>query len=302
MTGIVTVVDLETTGLDYKVDRILEIGAVRLQDGQSVAEFHSLVDPRVGLRPSNIAIHGIVPEMVRGCPTIEDILPAVIEFLGQAPIVAHNVSFDFNFLNQACLQILGSPLELPVVDTMNLAREVFPREKALSLERLAQLMGRPGENLHRALNDARALAGLYPDLERRYQQKLAWHRGRFEVVDSLASRYLQVSELIDALRDEEWELRRTLELFFTESEVESLAVPGGATLKLERRESWEFRPDEIRPVLAEVGILDRVTRVDRTKLDRYLRGDRLSEEQKAAILSARKFLGIRHQIAVERPS
>lgn len=300
--GVVTVIDLETTGLDHKLDRILEIGAVRLEDDRPAAEFHRLIDPGVPLRSSNIAIHGITADMVRGCPPLEEVLPSFLEFLGDAPIVAHNVTFDHNFLSVASLQILGRQLSFTLIDTMDLAREVFPREKALSLERLLQLMDRPAENLHRALNDARALAGVFPELKRRFEQKLSWHRGRFSMVDSLASRYLQLSTLIEALREEEAEVRRTLELFFTENQVESLAMPGGALIKLERRESWEFHADEVRAVLAEAGILDRVTRVDRAKLDRYLKSDRLSAEHKEAILSARRFLGFRHQIAVERPS
>ncbi|MBU6428675.1 MAG: 3'-5' exonuclease, partial [Cyanobacteria bacterium REEB65] len=176
MPSIYNVIDLETTGLDYKLDKILEIGAVRLLDGAPVAEFHALLNPGVQLRPSNIAIHGITPEMVRDCPALADVLPTFLQFLGDAPVVAHNAAFDSNFLNFATMQLLGQAFEVELVDTMELAREVFPREKALSLERLLQLMEKPAENLHRALNDARALASIYPELDRRYLQKLEWHR------------------------------------------------------------------------------------------------------------------------------
>ncbi len=302
MTGVVTVVDLETTGLDYKLDRILEIGAVRLEDGLVAAEYHALVNPEVPLRESNIAIHGITSSMVRGCPRIQEILPQFLGFLADTPLVAHNAVFDYNFLNQNSQLLLGRELPNPIIDTSTLAKEVFPREKALSLERLVVLMGKTAEGLHRALNDARALASVYPDLTGLYEAKLAWHRGRFTFSDALASRYLQLTELIEELKQEEWEVRRTLELFFSETDRESIRAPGGVTLRLEKKESWEFHGDEVRAILSEAGILERVTRVDRTKLDRYLKGDRLSPAQKEAILATRRFLGYRPHLSVDRPN
>lgn len=302
MTGVVTVVDLETTGLDYKLDRILEIGAVRLDGGRSAGEFHALVNPEVPLRESNIAIHGITPDMVRGCPRIQEVLPRFLEFLGETPLVAHNAVFDYNFLNHNAQLLLGRELSNPIVDTSMLAKEVFPREKALSLERLLQLVGKPAEGLHRALNDARALASIYPELVALHEAKLAWHRSRFAVADALAARYLQLVDLIEELRQEEWEVRRTLELYFSETDREAIQVPGGVTLRLEKKESWEFHGDEVRAILQEAGILERVTRVDRTKLDRYLKGDRLSPAQKEAILATRRFLGYRPHLSVDRPN
>jgi DNA polymerase III epsilon subunit family exonuclease len=299
--AVVTIVDLETTGLDYKLDRILEIGAVRLENDSVAGEFHVLINPEVPLRESNIAIHGITGDMVRKCPRIRDVLPDFLEFLADTPLVAHNAVFDYNFLNQNAQLLLGRELGNAVVDTSVLAKEVFPRERALSLERLLQLMGKSAEGLHRALNDARALASLYPELHELYEAKLAWHRSRFAISDSLAGRYLQLTDLIDELKAEEWEVRRTLELYFSETGREAITVPGGVVVRLEKKESWEFHSEEVRGILAEAGILERVTRVDRTKLDRYLKGDRLTPEQKEAILSTRRFLGYRPHLSVDRP-
>lgn len=301
MIGTFTIVDLETTGLDYKLDRILEIGAVRLVNGQVESEFHALINPRVPLRDSNIAIHGITQEMVRSSALVEDVLPGFLDYLGEWPLVAHNAVFDVNFLGHNASLLLGRDLTNQVVDTAILAKEAFPREKALSLERLLQLFGKPTDGLHRALADARGLASIFVELTARYEAKLDWHRSRYPVVDALAARYLQLNDLIEELKHEEWEVRRTLELFFGETSTDSLTMPGGATVRLERRESWEFHADEVRTLLAQAGILERVTRVDRAKLDRYLKGDRLSPEQKEAILSTRRFLGYRPHLAVERP-
>lgn len=300
--NVVTIVDLETTGLDYKVDRILEFGGIRMVDDKPDSEFHALVNPGVKLKESNIAIHGITAEMVAECPRVEEVLPQFLEFLGNTPIVAHNAVFDYNFLNHNAQISLGREVCNHVIDTSIMARELFPREKALSLERLLTLLGKSAEGLHRALQDARALASVFPDLARLYEDKLEWHRSRFAIADALANRYLQVSTLVEELKLEEWEMRRTLELLFSETSRSSIEVPGGGTLKLEKRESWEFHAEEVRALLSSAGILDRVTRVDRAKLDRYLKGDRLSQLQKEAILATRRFLGYRPHLTIERPT
>ncbi|MBI6547058.1 MAG: 3'-5' exonuclease, partial [Cyanobacteria bacterium NC_groundwater_1444_Ag_S-0.65um_54_12] len=294
------IVDLETTGVDYRLDRILEIGAVRLVDGVAEEEFHALIDPGVELRDSNIAIHGITPDMIKGCPQIEEILPQFLEFLADDPLAAHNVLFDFNFLNHNAQRILKKELDFILIDTMTLAKEVFPRERSLSLERLLQLLDRSTDGLHRALADARALAGIFFELFNCYETKLAWHRSRFGQVAMLAARYLQLGELIEELRHEEGEARRTLELFFNETETPAVTLPGGVKLRLDKRENWEFKLDEVRATLAGTGILDQVTRIDRSKLNSYLKGEYLSPGQKEAILATRRFLGYRQQIVVDR--
>lgn len=291
--GTFVVVDLETTGLDYKLDRILEIGAVRLQDGVVTGEFQALVDPETPLREANVAIHGITAEMVAGAPRLAQVLPSFLEFLGEAPVVAHNAQFDLNFLRHHAAETLGVAVENPALDTLAMAREVFPREKALSLERLLALFGEPPRPLHRALEDARALASVFYRLAELQDQRRAYQRSQFGRIDQVAMRYRDLNRLMDLMQTEAKELRRTLEVYFEETQADAIALPGGDVLRHLRHESHEFHPEETRAVLEGLGILERVQRLDREKLDRWIKGDRLSDDEKAKVLSARRFLGYR---------
>jgi DNA polymerase III epsilon subunit family exonuclease len=296
------VVDLETTGLDYKLDRILEIGAVRMVEGQAIAEFEALVNPGVALRDANVAIHGITDAMVAEAPPLRDVLPGFLDFLGADPVVAHNARFDVNFLTFHARAELGVTLENPAIDTLEIAREVFPLERAASLERLLELFGEPPRPLHRALEDARALASIAPRLLALQSERRDYQRAQFERIDYVASRYRDLGRLIELMQTEFKDLRRTLEVYFEETGSDRIAVPGGDVLRWVLRESHEFHPEEVAAVLAEIGILERVQRIDRDKLDRWLKGDRLTEEEKAALLETRRFLGHRGAMSWERSS
>lgn len=292
------VLDLETTGLDYKLDHILEVGAVRLVDGTPAGSFHALVNPGVELREANVAFHGITPELVAEAPPLALILPGFMEFVGEATVVAHNARFDLNFLAHHAA-LLGLSFEPPAVDTLELAREVFPRERALSLERLLELFGEPPRPLHRALADATALASIFPRLLEAADQRRAYMRSQFAHVAHVAARYRELGRLIESMQLEHRELRRTLELYFVETGTEQVAVPGGKVLVGRQVPSFEFHPEEARAVLAELGILERVLRLDREKLDRWLKGDRLTDEERDRLLNTRRFLGHRTQLAWE---
>ncbi len=300
MMGSYVVLDLETTGLDYKLDRILEIGAVRLVDGAVAGEFQALVNPEVPLRDENVAFHGITPELVAGAPTIAEVLPEFLAFLGDDPAVAHNALFDMNFLTHHARAALGVTLTNAAIDTHELAKEVFPREKALSLERLLELFGAPPRPLHRALEDARALAEVFPALKAAFDERREYQRAQFNRIQHVAMRYRELGRLIDLMQGEFKELRKTLEVYFAESGAEQIPIPGGDVLRRLHHESYEFHPDELRAVLAELGILDHVQRIDREKVDRWVKGDRLSESEKAALLQTRRFLGHRLVMSWER--
>lgn len=301
MQGRYVVLDLETTGLDYKLDRILEIGAVRLVDGVATEEFHSLVNPGVPLRDENVAFHGISAELVADAPPLGVVLPRLLEFLGQDPVVAHNARFDMNFLTHHARETLGVEVVNAAVDTHELAREVFPREKALSLERLMELFEAPPRPLHRALEDARALAEVFLPLQAAFDQRRAYQRAQFERIQYVATRYRELGRLLDLMQAEYKELRKTLEVFFAETDAEAIPIPGGDVLRRLRHEAYEFHPEEVRTVLAGLGILEHVQRIDREKVDRWVKGDRLSESEKAALLQTRRFLGHRLVMSWERP-
>lgn len=298
LSGTVVVLDLETTGLDYKLDRILEIGAIRLVEGKPKDQFQTLVNPEVELREANVAIHGITPDMVAGAPSISEVLPRFLAWAGDAPWVAHNALFDFNFLNQNAQALGWGPLETPLIDTLEMCKEVFPAERKPSLERLLELMGESPRDLHRALVDAEALASVFPRLWELRRQKRAWHHAQFERITQVGMRYRQVMALLSSLQQEARELRRTLEVYFEETGDHELPLPEGSILA-HRRDSWEFHAEEVRAALGKLGLLDHVLRVDRERLDRWVKSDRLSLGEQAFLLATRRFLGVKLSISVE---
>ncbi|WP_159449635.1 DEDD exonuclease domain-containing protein [Demequina sp. NBRC 110057] len=152
------VVDLETTGASPADCGITEIGAVKTRGGEVIGEFQTLVDPGSPIPPMIVALTGITDAMVVAAPRIEQVLPAFLEFLGDAVLVAHNARFDVGFLRAAC-RAHGYRWPGPeVVDTLTLARRVVTKEEAPNrkLGTLARVFGTRVTPNHRALEDARA--------------------------------------------------------------------------------------------------------------------------------------------------
>ena len=117
------VLDTETTGLDYSKEKMVEFAAVRLENGKVKDEFQTLINPKQHIRKSSIAIHGITPDMIKDSPTEEEVLPQILDFIGDYPIVAHNAIFDYMFLNEACLRVFDKPIQNPRVDRANPSRK-----------------------------------------------------------------------------------------------------------------------------------------------------------------------------------
>lgn len=150
------VVDLETTGGVAGTDRITEVGAVKVQGGEVLGEFGTLVDPGRAIPTFITVLTGITDAMVVGAPRIEEVLPAFLEFAGDAVLVAHSASFDLRFLRFESERLGYAPIENPVVCTVRLARRLVRGEVPnLRLETLARAL-RAREPCHRALADARA--------------------------------------------------------------------------------------------------------------------------------------------------
>ncbi len=146
-------VDLETTGLDPRRDAIIEFGAVRVCGGCIDERFSRLVNPERPLDPFITRLTGITDHMLVDAPTIDDVLPAFLEFAGEDVILGHNVSFDLGFLYAAC-ERLARPFPNDFTDTMRLSRRLFP---GYAHHRLSDLVARfgLGETVeHRALADA----------------------------------------------------------------------------------------------------------------------------------------------------
>lgn len=162
-------IDVETTGPNPAVDRIIEIGAVRFEDGQETACLSQLINPGqpIPVRIQNLT--GILPSMVESKPRISQVLPALRELIGDLPIVAHNASFDLSFL-EAAFAGEGHALRNPAYDTAELARVALPRAKNHRLATLVQQLKVQLEQHHRAEDDARACGQLFLKLLGQIQQ------------------------------------------------------------------------------------------------------------------------------------
>lgn len=154
------VFDLETTGFSAEVDRIIEIGAVKIKNGEIVDNFSKFVNPKIPIPFRIEKLTGINDSMVMEAESIEKILPEFLEFCGDAVMVAHNAGFDTSFIiNNA--ERLGIKYDPTIMDTVLLAQFVIPNLHNYKLDTLCKHLAVSLENHHRAVDDAQATAYIY---------------------------------------------------------------------------------------------------------------------------------------------
>ncbi len=146
--------DLETTGLYPRHDRIIEIGAVRMKNGQEIDRFQSFVDPKRPLSEEVSKLTGITSDMLAGAPDIEMILPKFMEFVGNSVLVAHNAEFDTCYIRRECAR-LGIDCNITSLDTLTLSQNLLPELGRHKLDIVAKHFGLEDFNHHRAADDAR---------------------------------------------------------------------------------------------------------------------------------------------------
>ena len=149
------VLDVETTGLNTRADRIIEIGAVRVEQGAEVAEFSELIDPGCDVPERVTELTGITAAMLRGKRTIAEALPDFARFCAGAVLVAHNAAFDTAFFRRA-FRAAGLDFDFTVVDTLALVRNQYPHSRTHKLGAMCKQLGISLTNAHRAVHDARA--------------------------------------------------------------------------------------------------------------------------------------------------
>jgi len=154
------VFDLETTGFIPGKNKIIEIGAVKVQDGKIVDRFSKFVNPQVPIPFRIEKLTSIRDDMVSGEPTIDVILPEFMEFCKDAVMVGHNVDFDISFIYNNCAA-LGIAYRATVLDTVALSRVLLPQLAGYKLNQVAKALGVSLENHHRAVDDAEATAGIF---------------------------------------------------------------------------------------------------------------------------------------------
>jgi DNA polymerase-3 subunit epsilon len=161
-------VDLETTGCTPGRNSVIEIGAVRLSPHGSTTESSWLVRPQDAVPRAIVQLTGITPEMLSGAPWIDEAIHAFRSFAQGAVLVAHNYRFDLGFLDHEAERLWGEPFPRPAIDTLAIARRLYPGLERYSLLHLAMHFRLGTLPDHRALNDARAaaqlLASMLPDL------------------------------------------------------------------------------------------------------------------------------------------
>jgi DNA polymerase-3 subunit epsilon len=170
------VLDTETTGFDPKTgDRLIEGGCIEIEDLLPTGRmYHTLVYPERLIPPDAIRVHGITDEKVKGAPRFHEVVGELMEFIGDAPVIAHNAAFDRSFIDHEC-GLCGHPLleETRWIDTLKLAQTRFPG-MANSLDALCKRfkISLVERTLHGALIDARLLAEVYLELKGGKERRL----------------------------------------------------------------------------------------------------------------------------------
>lgn len=162
-------IDLETTGLNPKLDKVIEIGAIKVVEGKKVDTFSTFVNPGRRLEERIITLTGITQAQVDGAQEIEQILPKLMTFLEDLPLLGHRILFDYSFLKKAAVNQRLS-FEKQGIDTLRIARVFLPELEHRTLEYLCRHFQIP-HTAHRATADAEATSRLYQILAEQYYEQ-----------------------------------------------------------------------------------------------------------------------------------
>ncbi len=155
------VFDTETTGLSAYENELIEIAGVKMKAGEVIDTFASLIQPSVSIPEKITEITNITNEMVRGQPTVHEVLPRFYEFAKDCILVAHNAEFDLSFLKEQCRRLNHPAFEQPVIDTLALARTLLPDDRNHRLKTLTQKFNVKLTQHHRALADSEATGKVF---------------------------------------------------------------------------------------------------------------------------------------------
>ena len=162
-------IDLETTGLNPKRDRIIEIGAIRVEQGKITEEFSTFVNPGRKLEDRITELTGIRDEDLENAPELDEVFPKLLQFMGELPLLGHSILFDYSFLKKAAVD-RKMTFERSAVDTLKIARKYLPELPHRNLEYLCQYYEIP-HHAHRALEDAKATDQLFWKLTELFYQE-----------------------------------------------------------------------------------------------------------------------------------
>ncbi|MDD4699035.1 MAG: PolC-type DNA polymerase III [Oscillospiraceae bacterium] len=158
--GCFIVFDVETTGLNFYSDRLTEIGAVKLINGEIVDNFSSFVNPQKSIPQKIVDLTGIDDSMVANAPLEGEVVKSFLEYCGDGVLVAHNANFDISFIREASKRN-GLSFDPTYIDTVTMARKVLPQSKNYKLHTVAKALNLRNFNHHRACDDASILSEIF---------------------------------------------------------------------------------------------------------------------------------------------
>ena len=159
-----TAFDTETTGLNAKYEKVIEIGAVKFDKNGIIDTYSVLINPEKTLSYNITQITGITNEMVCNCPTFSEIAPSFLNFINETKLIAHNANFDIGFITSEIEKTQYKNLskgQCNALDTVKIARKVFPGLPYYKLQYLASHFGIRVDAAHRAYDDARVCMELF---------------------------------------------------------------------------------------------------------------------------------------------
>lgn len=156
------VIDVETTGLNYHIDAIVEIGCIKFRNNKEVQRFNTLINPNTTIPPEAVAIHNITNDMVKNAPYIDEKLQELLDFISDDIIIGHNIGFDIRFVINACQWAFIPNPRFKTIDTLKLARKYINKSEIddFSLDTIRKFLN-INQTSHRALTDCEATAQLY---------------------------------------------------------------------------------------------------------------------------------------------
>ena len=154
------VLDIETTGLSRQTEKITEFGIMKVKNGEVIDTFECFVNPEKPIPPKVVEVTHITDDMVKDAETIDKVMPKVIEFVGDSIVVAHNANFDVGFIRHNAEQ-LGLKFDNTFIDTLALAKEIYPDFKKYKLGYIAEQLNIKVDVAHRALADVETLVAVF---------------------------------------------------------------------------------------------------------------------------------------------
>lgn len=151
-------IDVETTGLSPLYNELIEISAIKYEGAKKVDTFSTLIKPKKEISRTITNITGITNKMVENSPIVEEVMPKLVEFIGDSPIVAHNANFDYSFLQNNSNRSFSKN---KVIDTVAISKKMLPNLPNHKLNTVARCIGIQEEGFHRAEFDCECCAQIY---------------------------------------------------------------------------------------------------------------------------------------------